>query len=85
MEGKGKEIYTMVKEFCQQIMKGVVDTGIVTQENAEKACDIMKEEAKAFFTGEKYENQRQCIQDGTLHDGYIIADIVTECVSRLSE
>ena len=75
----------MIKGFCEAIMKGVVATGLVTEENTQAACDIMKEEAKAFFTGEKYEAQRECVLNGTLHDSYIIADIITECVTRLQE
>ena len=74
-----------VKELCQAIMSGVVQTGIITDENKTEAVNVMRQETKAFFIGEKYATQRECVQAGTLHDAYIIADIVTECVARLSE
>ena len=74
-----------VKEFCQAIMRGVINTGIITDDNQIEAVQVMREEAKAFFTGEKYEAQRECVLNGTLSDGYIIADIVTECVARLTK
>ena len=74
----------MVKEFCKEIMNRVVATGTVTQENAEKACEVMRKEVKAFLFGNKYENHRECVQYGTINDNYIIASIVAECVNQIT-
>ena len=72
-----------VKDLCQEVMIGVIKTGVVTDNNTGIACEIMKEEVKALFTGEKYESHRECIQSGSLHDGYILADLILECVQRI--
>ena len=75
-----------IKEFCDSIMKGVIATGIVTDDNKKKAIEIMREEVKAFFTftDDRYADQRGSVMDGTIHQNYVIADIVTECVQRLT-
>lgn len=74
-----------VKEFCNSIMRGVVATGVVTEENSKLAVKIMREEAKLFLNpkSDKYENHRKCVMLGTMSEDYIIAGIVAECVERL--
>ena len=71
--------------FCQEVMLGVVRTGCVNDTNKEKAVEIMREEAKAFFTEPKYQEARECVMNGTIDDRYVMANIITECVSRILE
>ena len=74
-----------IQELCNAIMAGVVATGAVTDENAEEAVKIMRAETKAFFLSDRYEETRECVRLGTLHDHYVIADIVMTCAEKLNE
>ena len=75
----------MVQEFCASLMRGVVATGLVNKENAKIALEIMRQESIAFFTDDKYKNHRDSAVLGTLHDGYIMADLITECAEKIRE
>ena len=72
-----------VTDLCETIMKAVIETGVITDSNIKIAADIMNEEVKALFTGDKYQHHRECIQDRSLHDGYILAYVIVECVDRI--
>ena len=75
---------TDVKQFCNEIMKGVVETGVVTEDNGQVACDVMKAEVKEFLFGDKYKEERECILNGEVHEGYVTSLLIAECANLIT-
>lgn len=73
-----------IDTFCTALMKGVAASGAVNPANVDRAVQIMRDEAKAFITGEKYADERSAILDGSVHNGYVTASVVASCVLKLS-
>ena len=74
-----------VTALCEAVMQGVANAlrGRITDLDA--AIAIMREEVKAFLNPDdpRYAAERDCVRLRSLHDGYIIADIVSRCIERI--
>lgn len=75
--------FTGVDSLCNRVMVGVANMIKGRNIDAGRACEIMREEIKAFFFGEQYADERDCIMRGSLSDQTIILSIITRCVERI--
>ena len=73
-----------VEKLAQVLMKAVVNTGAVTEENAEKAVQVMRSELHEFLTGERYKNERESLLAGSVHERVVLASVVASCVERIN-
>jgi len=74
---------TTITAVCDVVMRGLARANVVTEHNVDRAVAIMREEIKALIAGEKYAAERDCIVRGAVHDGYVLAGVVAECVRRI--
>jgi len=72
-----------IKKLANGLMVAVAQSGVINQSNMEIAVKVMREELIAFFQGSKYENERQAILSGTVHQNVVLSSVVLECVSRI--
>jgi hypothetical protein len=80
----GGHMSQSVERLSQFLMKAVVETGAVTEENAEKAVQVMRSELHEFLTGERYKNERESLLEGTMNERYVMASVVASCVERIN-
>lgn len=78
-----------IQELCQGIMKSVVESGCLndaTDEKKREACEIMKRHVKDLVIGTdgNYEEHRAAVVEGTIHQGYVIADLVANCIDEIN-
>lgn len=78
-----------VKDLCDGILKSVVQTGCLNDASVEKqkeACEIMKRHVTDLVTKSdgQYAEHREAVLNGTIHQGYVIADVVANCVLEIN-
>lgn len=74
----------LIADLAQRLMRAVVAAGI-TADDTETAVRVMREEVKAFLTGDggKYADERALVgQPGG--DRLAFASLVAECVRRIA-
>ncbi len=74
-----------IETFCNALMTGVAASGALNDDNLGRAVQIMRDEAKAFFTSGKYADERTAIVEGSVNTAYVIASVVASCVLKLTE
>ena len=74
---------TNVTAVAGQLMRAVVRSGVIRQQDAAVAAHIMREELKALLFGEKYADERALIVTNGHADGLVFASLVAECVRRI--
>ena len=76
-----------VDQLCNRVMVGVAamirGCRDIRDINYEQVADIMRQEVKAFFFGEAYRDERECVLLGSLSHTVIITSIVTRCFDRI--
>ena len=74
-----------VTALANAVMQGVARAGVVNDENMQRAVEIMREEVKAMLFEDRYADARDCVMQGSVSDGYILALVITECVAKLRD
>ena len=80
------ELRDSVTELCNVVMRGVVESGTISADDT-RACDIavdvMREEVKAFFTADRYADEREAaVAMGTRAPLLILT---CNCVTRIKD
>jgi hypothetical protein len=79
---------TRVDSLCNAVMHGVAGAYTNKAElsaRAEAACEIMRDEVKAFIFDERYASERACVLAGSLSDRWVVAAIVANCIARIAK
>ena len=79
-----------IAALADNVMRGVVSAGVIRNtggddDNVAAAVEIMRDEIKAFIAGDRYADERECLRNGSLHEGYVLGAIVANCVSRIAD
>jgi cytochrome c-type biogenesis protein CcmH/NrfF len=72
-----------IKKLANGLMVAVAKTGVINQSNMEIAVEVMREELFELLQGSKYENERQALLLGSVHQNVVLSSVVLECVSRI--
>ncbi len=77
-----------VSALCNTVMRGVVDTGVVTHANLDAAVEIIRAEVKALILPERdsageYTDARAAVLAGTIHDGWVVRLVVVNCAAKI--
>jgi len=72
--------------FCDSLMQVVVRSigHKLNDSNMQAASEIMKAETKAFFFGEDYRAERECLLAGTVHQNTVLASLTASCISKIN-
>jgi hypothetical protein len=74
-----------VSVFCNQVMRAVVASGVVTKANIDRAIEVMRAEVKALLFGDEYATQRAAVAgspDGAL-GAAVMATVVAACIAKI--
>ena len=73
-----------IDTFCTELMRGVAASGVLHHDNLDRAVQIIRDEAKAFFWGDDYADERAAIIDRSVSPSTVMASVVASCVLKLN-
>ena len=71
-----------ITETAERLMQAVARSGAVKRGQEDFACQVMREELKAFIIGDKYADEREILKTGGHNLAW--ASLVTTCIQRIS-
>ena len=74
---------TQIQPLADSLMRAVVASGVVTQDNLDQAVAVMRAELKALLTGDEYADERDCILRGSVSQQTTLMSVAASCIQKL--
>lgn len=85
-EAQIQQLEARVSALCNSVMHAVA-AGIRNAKrkprSIDQVVDVMREEVKAFIFDPKYHDERVCVLNRSVADGWIVAAICAQCIGRI--
>ena len=75
-----------INTLADRLMRAVVNSaaGPAAASDPERACQIMREELKAFIAGEEYADERALLRNSALGGNLAWQSLVAKCCQRIA-
>ena len=76
---------TDITSITDRTMRGVVDSGIITEDNMGLAVTVIRAEIKALLFGDEYADKREAVLHNTIHEAYVIGLVIANCITKIGD